>query len=87
MHLPPLNSPTLTILDLSNNHITDLSALLYLDTLHTLHLANNQITDLSPLLNLPSLKTLEIWNNPLSPVSLNGHISTLQEAGVTVYHK
>ena len=75
-------------LHLSNTSISDVSALAGLTQLTTLILSYNDISDVSPLLglNLTGLwgAGLYLKGNPLSYASINTHIPTLQNRGVTV---
>ncbi len=56
-------------LNLSNNKISDLSALAKLTRLTDLHLGFNQISDLSALNELKQLKNLTLYSNQISDVS------------------
>lgn len=57
---------TITYLDLSENNISDITALSNLRALTTLNLTGNQIQDLSPLYSMATLRELYIGGNPLS---------------------
>jgi Leucine-rich repeat (LRR) protein len=58
-----------TILDLSDNTISDISLLWDLGRLEELNLADNKISDIDTLANLRNLKTLNLSNNPVRDVS------------------
>ena len=74
----------LTELYIGNNKITDISALAGLTKLKELRLSGNKITDVSALAELTNLTELRLNDNPLSASSINDHIPTLQNRGVTV---
>ena len=86
--LSPLKGLTkLVRLDLNNNSISDLSPLKGLTNLKYLLLDNNSISDISPLVANTGLgegDLVEVSENPLNPVSINTHIPTLQDRGVSV---
>lgn len=58
-----------TILDLSDNTISDISLLWDLKRLEELNLADNKIGDIDTLANLRNLKTLNLSDNPVRDVS------------------
>jgi hypothetical protein len=69
--IPSLNK-SIEDLNLSYNHIEDISPLANLKNLKTLSLYYNQISDLTPLSGLVSLKSLYLGNNQitdLEPIS------------------
>ena len=55
--------------DLTGNHIADVSPLAGLAQLDTLDLSGNRIGDLSPLADLQSLVALRVMDNPISDLS------------------
>jgi Leucine-rich repeat (LRR) protein len=57
------------ILDLSYNHIHDLTPLFGLELLEELNLSDNDITDLDVLSNLVNLKVLFLTNNNIDDIS------------------
>ena len=59
------NSDVINI-DLSDNHISDISNLNNLVNLKVLDLSNNKISNIPQQINLPSLTTLKLNNNLLS---------------------
>ena len=59
----------ITELDLSNNSIHDISALINMPNLKSLDLSWNYIKDISALIDLPELTTLDLTNNHLSDIS------------------
>jgi Leucine-rich repeat (LRR) protein len=70
---------TLTHLYLSNNQISDVSAVSGLVNLSVLDLGANQISDVSPLSGLVSLTSLDLWYNQVSdlnPLVLNAGIDS-----------
>ena len=73
----------MTVLDLNENSIRDISSLGPLPRLEVLRLAENNLTELGALLALPALRIVEVWGNPLSATGLQ-HIETLREHGVEV---
>ena len=87
--LSPLAGLTkLKTLHLRDTSISDLSPLAELTKLETLHLHNNSISDLSPLVantGLGAGDTIFVFGNPLSDISINTHIPTLRDRGVTVH--
>ena len=87
--LSPLAGLTkLKTLHLRDTSISDLSSLAELTKLETLHLHNNSISDLSPLVantGLGAGDTIFVFGNPLSDISINTHIPTLRDRGVTVH--
>ena len=87
--LSPLAGLTkLQTLHLLHTSISDLSPLAGLIKLETLYLSNNSITDLSPLVantGLGAGDTIFLFGNPLSDTSINTHIPTLRNRGVTVH--
>ena len=77
----------LTILDLGGNRISNISALAGLTNLEELWIDHNSISDLWPLVANTGLRngdTVDVSGNPLSALSINTHIPTLQNRGVTV---
>ena len=74
-------------LGLDNNSISDISAIAGLPQLSYLNLENNSISDISPLVantGLGNGDTVNLKGNPLNTQSINTHIPTLQNRGVTV---
>jgi internalin A len=59
----------LTVLDLSNNQISDVQPLASLNNLTKLDLSKNQINDLHPLVTLHSLTALGLNGNQISDIS------------------
>jgi hypothetical protein len=55
--------PNISLLDLSNNRIVDLSPLIYLENLRVLRIANNSIRDISTLSNLSLLNFIDLSGN------------------------
>ena len=86
--ISPLAGMTnLTGLYLWGNQIIDISPLAGLTNLTDLGLQFNSISDLSPLVantGLGSGDKVYVQGNPLSYLSINTHIPTLQQGGVTV---
>ena len=74
-------------LGLDNNSVSDISVIAGLPQLSYLNLENNSISDISPLVQNTGLgngDTVNLKGNPLSNLSINTHIPTLQNRGVTV---
>jgi len=74
-------------LDLSDNPIADLDALLALWELRTLDLSGTEVTDVSELLELPDLEYVDLRDTPLdlTPGSASaGVIERLRTRGVEV---
>ena len=86
--LSPISGLTnLTWLDLNTNHVSDLSPVSGLTNLTGLTLYNNRLSDLSPLVSNTGLgagETVDVRENSLNTASINTHIPTLQQRGVTV---
>ena len=81
------HATNLTLLDLGNNFISDLSPLKGLTNLRRLELHNNSISDLSPLVANTGLgpgDVIIVNGNPLNNASINTHIPTLISRGVRV---
>ena len=74
---------SLTLLDLYDNQISDISALANLTNLNELNLASNQISDISALADLTGLSMLNLENNPLNSDALK-IIEQLEERGTDV---
>ena len=66
-------------LDLSSNHISDLSPLARLTHLLWLELGDNQISDLSHLAGLTNLNNLKLYSNQISDLSHLAGLANLQE--------
>ena len=82
-----LGLTNLTQLSLRRNSISDITPLLRLTNLTLLNLDRNSILDLSPLVSntgLGSGDALNVGDNPLNYASINTHIPTLQNRGITV---
>jgi len=60
---------SLTKLELSRQHIADISALSELENLRELSLSHNRIKDISALAGLTNLKVLELEGNQISDIS------------------
>ncbi|HKK42046.1 MAG TPA: leucine-rich repeat domain-containing protein, partial [Bacteroidales bacterium] len=58
-----------TVIDLSNNRITDLSPLAGLSLIEELDLSDNRISDIDTLSNLLNLKNLMLANNSVKDIS------------------
>ena len=74
-------------LNLPGNHIADISAISGLTNLRVLDLAFNSISDLAPLaanIGLGDGDLVDVRGNPLNYLSIQAHISSLQERGVSV---
>ena len=77
----------LTELSIWGNSVSDISSLSELTNLTSLSLSSNMISDLSALVintGLGSEDTVNVRDNPLSYASINTHVPTLQNRGVTV---
>ena len=74
---------SLSVLDLSNNHIVDLSPLAQIDTLSSLNLDDNDITDLTPLKDLITLANLSLARNQIVDVSPIGTLYNLLSLDLT----
>lgn len=57
------------ILDLSDNHIFDITPLFGLNLLEELNLSDNDITDIDTLSNLENLKAIHLANNNIDDIS------------------
>ena len=86
--ISPISGLTnLTFLTLNTNRVSDISPLSGLTNLTGLTLYNNSISDLAPLVSNTGLgagATVDARMNPLNTASINTHIPTLQQRGVTV---
>ena len=81
------HATNLTLLELGNNFISDLSPLKGLTNLRRLELHNNSISDISPLVANTGLgpgDVIIVNGNPLNNASINTHIPTLISRGVRV---
>ena len=67
----------ITILDISNSNISDLSGLEICSNLHCLYLSHNFISDVSPLSDLTSLTELYLNDNIISDISYLANLSNL----------
>ena len=67
----------LTLLSLSGNEISDISALENLTNLTTLNLTSNEISDISALENLTNLTTLNLTSNEISDISALENLTNL----------
>ncbi|MGO5074155.1 leucine-rich repeat domain-containing protein [Clostridium sporogenes] len=65
-------------LDISDNHITDISYLRGLDSLEKLNLYNNDIKDISAVSNLPKLKYLNMAKNEAVDISYLKNLNYLE---------
>ena len=74
--------PKLRRLWLTDNQLSDISALASLTNLQALWLANNQLSDISPLASVKSLEHLHIWNNPISDISPLESLTNLNWLGL-----
>ncbi len=87
-NITPLSGLTgLTNLYLRFNNISDISSLSSLTNLTVLWLRQNNISNIAPLVantGLGSGDRVDVRNNPLSATSINMHIPTLRDRGVTV---
>ena len=61
------NVPNLSLLDVSNNRIIDLSPVIYLEALRVLRIANNPIRNINALSNLNLLNFIDLSGNTLIP--------------------
>lgn len=68
---------TMTELDLSDRHITDLGPLASFSQLQRLYLSQNQITDLSPLSTLTHLEALYLPSNQVRDLAAIAHLPQL----------
>ena len=67
-----------TLLDLSNQNISDLSPLTFFPQLTSLYLGQNQISDLTPLATLSSLNELYLLDNKIADLQPLSQLQTLQ---------
>ena len=67
----------LTILDLRDNPLSDISALAGLTNLTVLRLARNNITDISPVVRLTKLTVLNLRDNSVSDISAIAGLTNL----------
>ena len=65
------------IVDLSNNYISDVSALASLTNVTNLNLSNNYISDISALASLTSLTDLNLYRNKIETISALTSLSNL----------
>lgn len=72
----------LSYLDLSRNHIEDLTILPQLPKLAQLRLRANPVTDLSPLLIMPKLKDLDVGKNPRLDIEVLRQLTQLESLGL-----
>ena len=70
--------PSLKILDLSRNHIKDLSGIDKLDNLEELNLYGNKIDDIKLLSAMSKLKTLDLANNNISDIDSLSNLYNLE---------
>ena len=81
-----LLSNSIIRLDLSNNHIEDITNLKHFRKLRFLNLSSNKIKEIKGLENLKDLTTLYLQNNQISditPLSMNTSLTTLNLKGNT----
>ncbi len=81
------NLTNLTRLQIGANSVSDISALAGLTNLTWLHIGFSLISDLSPLVTNKGLGNgdrVYVSGNPLSYLSINSHIPTLENRGLTV---
>ena len=64
-----INPDNITVLDLFNNKLTDISVLKYLNNLKFLGLIGNNITDIFPLKNLINIEELNLGYNEITDIS------------------
>ena len=76
--ITPEDLATLTVLELNNLNIIDLTGLEYCSGLETLILSNNQIIDLSPLSGLTNLTYLNLYDNQIVDISDLGSLVGLE---------
>ena len=69
-------------LDLSNNVISDGTALMYLDWLESLDLSGNRISSVSPLKLLENLKSVKLTGNPLDEEEIEGLRTALPDCEI-----
>jgi len=72
----------MTQLGLSDNSITDISALSEMTSLEYLFLSHNEITDISPLGRLQDVTVLRLENNRITDVTALGSLANLRELGL-----
>ena len=77
------NLTSLTVLNLFNNSIADISALSGLTSLTDLRLGGNLITDVSPLSGLRSLTVLSLFNNSIANISALSELTSLTFLGLS----
>ncbi len=68
----------LTVLDLSNGFISDVSGIDQLESLKELDLSNNSVSDCSPISGLKKLESLNISSNKISDISSLSSLSALE---------
>jgi Leucine-rich repeat (LRR) protein len=56
----------LTVLDISDNTVTDIAPLSSLASLRELWMYNNRVSEIAPVKNLASLQVLMVRNNPIA---------------------
>ncbi|HEY3371942.1 MAG TPA: leucine-rich repeat domain-containing protein [Prolixibacteraceae bacterium] len=71
------------VLDLSFNHIADISLLYHLNRLQELNLANNQIADIDALTHMHHLLSIDLSNNSIDDVSPLFEMEKLEYAHLT----
>jgi hypothetical protein len=72
----------LTLLNLNNTRVSDVSALASLTSLQTLYLNNTKVSDVSALASLTSLQTLHLGSTKVSDVSALASLTNLQTLGL-----
>ena len=67
------------MLNLGNNHVSDISALNNCNNLNQLELNDNNITDISPIKNAYNMSTLYLDNNNISDIAALSQYASLNE--------
>lgn len=67
-----------THIDLSKNHITDISLIIKIKRLEELYLSDNYITFIDPLYNLKNLRIIDLSNNNIEDISILQHLQRLE---------
>jgi Leucine-rich repeat (LRR) protein/fibronectin type 3 domain-containing protein len=76
--LSPLKGLHLKSVNLSYNHISDLTPLATMTSLKMLNLSHNDIVDISPLANLVNLTVLDLSSNKITNIAAISNLKNLQ---------
>ncbi|BBJ28075.1 leucine-rich repeat domain-containing protein [Athalassotoga saccharophila] len=84
--ISPLKGLKLKSIDLSYNHIKDISALSTMTSLISLDLSHNEISDITPLASLTSLKMLNLSSNDIENINAIKNLKNLESLDLSSNH-